>query len=222
MSDADEYEAFVDPRDLLLRTDWNAVEHCCPDVAPATPVLLLELLDEDPAVQGMAFRSLVEAHTRQQVFYTATAPAARFVAAALGDPRTLARVTDRCAQEEVDLGPQAPFPLRAGLLSWLGDSVVEALAQRERPYGDEEDLEAFLYLVPEFCAAARPFLDAGQPEVREAALGLLLAVLRLPALAELIPGHRDRVVAAALVEGPYRWRAVDTLASWGEEVSSLL
>ncbi|MFD6227476.1 hypothetical protein ACFWFZ_11420 [Streptomyces sp. NPDC060232] len=222
MSDAGEHEALVDPRDLLLQTDWNAVEHCCPDVAPATPVILLELLDEDPVVQGWAFRALVEAHTRQQVFYTATAPAARFAAAVLGDPRTLARVTDRCAQEEDDLGPQAPFPLRAGLLSWLGDSVVEAMAQRERPYGDEEDIEAFLDLAPEFYAAARPFLDAGPPEVRGAALGVLLAVLRLPALAERIPGHRERVRAAALVEGPYRWRAVDTLSCWGEEVSSLL
>ncbi|THA82944.1 hypothetical protein [Streptomyces sp. A0592] len=138
MSDNSEYDGHVDPRDLLLRTDWNAVEHCCPDVAPATPVLLLELLDDDPGVQGWAFRALVEAHTRQQVFYTATAPAARFVAAVLGDPRTLRPVTDRCAQEEVGLGPQTPFPLRAGLLAWLGDSVVEALAQRERPYGEAE------------------------------------------------------------------------------------
>ncbi|WP_052714735.1 MULTISPECIES: hypothetical protein [unclassified Streptomyces] len=222
MSNTGDHEALVDPRDLLLQTDWNAVEHCCPDVAPATPVILLELLDEDPVTQGWALRSLVEAHTRQQVFYTATAPAARFVAAVLGDPRTLARVTDRCAQEEADLGPQTPFPLRAGLLSWLGDSVVEAMWQRERPYGDEEDLEAFLDLAPEFHAAARPFLDAGCPEVRGAALGVLLAVLRLPALAGRIPGHRDRVRAAALVEGPYRRRAVDTLSCWGEEVSSLL
>ncbi|MEU4353218.1 hypothetical protein [Streptomyces virginiae] len=224
MSNAGEYQALVDPRDLLLQTDWNAVEHCCPDVAPATPVILLELLDEDPVIQGRAFRDLVEAHTRQQVFYTATAPAARFVAAVLGDPRTLAQVTDRCAQEEDGLGPQTPFPLRAGLLGWLGDSVVEAVAQRERPYGDEEDLEAFLDLAPDFHAAAWPFLDTGCPEVRAAALGVLLAVLRLPALAEQIPGHRERVRAAALGEGPYRLRAVDTLSCWGEEVpvSSLL
>ncbi|MEU4120927.1 hypothetical protein [Streptomyces virginiae] len=181
MSNTGDHEALVDPRDLLLQTDWNAVEHCCPDVAPATPVILLELLDEDPVTQGWALRSLVEAHTRQQA-----------------------------------------FPLRAGLLSWLGDSVVEAMWQRERPYGDEEDLEAFLDLAPEFHAAARPFLDAGCPEVRGAALGVLLAVLRLPALAGRIPGHRDRVRAAALVEGPYRRRAVDTLSCWGEEVSSLL
>ncbi|MFE6905472.1 hypothetical protein [Streptomyces erythrochromogenes] len=225
MNDDGVDEGRVDPRDLLLRTDWNAVEHCCPDVAPATPVLLLELLDDDPGVQGWAFRALVEAHTRQQVFYTATAPAARFVAAVLGDPRTLRPVTDRVAQEEVEHGPQAPFLLRAGLLDWLGDSVVEAIAQRARPYGDQEDLEAFLDLAPEFHAAARPFLDGGaaaSPEVREAALGLLLAVLRLPALADRIPDHRDLVRATALRDGPHRLRAVDALSSWGEEVTHLL
>ncbi|MFD9077318.1 hypothetical protein [Streptomyces erythrochromogenes] len=225
MSDDSAYEDHVDPRDLLLRTDWSAVEHCCPDVAPATPVMLLELLDDDPGVQGWAFRALVEAHTRQQVFYTATAPAARFVAAVLGDPRTLRPVTDRVAQEEVELGPQTPFPLRAGLLAWLGDSVVEAVAQRDRPYGDAEDLEAFLDLAPEFHDAARPFLDpsaAGSPEAREAALGVLLAVLRLPSLADRMSGHRDLVRATALRDGPHRLRAVDTLASWGEEVSHLL
>ncbi|MFJ7777683.1 hypothetical protein [Streptomyces yangpuensis] len=222
MSDKRVDEGRVDPRDLLLRTDWNAVEHCCPDVAPATPVMLLELLDDDPGVQGWAFRALVEAHTRQQVFYTATAPAARFVAAVLGDPRTLVPVTDRVAQEEVEFGPQAPFLLRAGLLTWLGDSVVEAIAQRERPCGEAEDLEAFLDLAPEFHAAALPFLDAGPAEVRAAALGLVLTVIRLPALAGLVPGHRDRVRATALREGPHRLRAVDTLASWGEEVSHLL
>ncbi|AQT75587.1 hypothetical protein [Streptomyces sp. fd1-xmd] len=228
MSDDREYEGRVEPQDLLLRTDWNAVEHCCPDVAPATPVMLLELLDDDPAVQGWAFRALVEAHTRQQVFYTATAPAARFVAAVLGDPRTLRLVTDRCVQEEIDLGPQKPFPLRAGLLAWLGDSVVEAIAQRQRPYGEAEDLEAFLDLAPEFLAAARPFLDAGAggapgpAEVREAALGLVLAVLRLPSPADRIPGHRDLVRATALGDGPHRLRAIDTLSAWGEEVAHLL
>ncbi|MFK4687777.1 hypothetical protein [Streptomyces pristinaespiralis] len=37
----------VDVRALLLRTDWNAVEHCCPNVAPMTPVILRQLLDDD-------------------------------------------------------------------------------------------------------------------------------------------------------------------------------
>ncbi|MFE9932784.1 hypothetical protein [Streptomyces sp. NPDC005533] len=222
MSDEVEYDGRVDPGALLLRTDWNAVEHCCPDVAPETPVILRELLDDDPRVQGYALRCLAEALTRGNVFYTATAPAARYVAAVLGDPRTLAQVTDRSEYEVYDLGPQAPFPLRAGLMTWLGESLVDAIAQQGRPYGDEEDLDAFLDLAPEFHTAVQPFLTAGSPVIREAALGVLLPLLRLPALADRRPGHRDLVLAAALGDGPHRWRAVDTLSSWGEDVSALL
>ncbi|MCX4545936.1 hypothetical protein [Streptomyces sp. NBC_01565] len=222
MTNDPECDGLVDPRDLLLRTDWNAVEHCCPDVAPQTPVILLELLDEDPRVQGSAFRELVEAHTRTRYFYSATAPVARFVAAVLKDPRTLAQVTDRTFHEECDLGPQTPFTLRAGMLNWLGDTTVEAVAQQGRPDGEEEDLDAYLDSAPEFHEAVRPFLDAGPAEVREAALAALLPLLRLPALADRIPEHRDRVRAAAFGDHPVRWRAVDTLASWGEDVTALL
>ncbi|WP_328929529.1 hypothetical protein OG429_36490 [Streptomyces sp. NBC_00190] len=222
MKNDGELDDRVDPQDLLLRTDWNAVEHCCPDVAPATPVILRELLDEDPRVQGSAFRDLAEALTRGNVFYTATAPAARYVAAILGDPRTLAPVTDRSTHEEYDLGPQTPFPLRVGLLAWLGDTAVEAIGQQDRPLGDEEDLDAFLDLAPELCEAVRPFLAAGSPEVREAALGALLPLLRLPALADRAPAFRDQVRAAALGDGPHRFRAVDTLFAWGEDVAPLL
>ncbi|MEU7726761.1 hypothetical protein AB0B78_16185 [Streptomyces sp. NPDC040724] len=222
MNDDAEHDGRVDPGALLLQTDWNAVEHCCPDVAPETPVILRELLDDDPDVQGFALRCLAEALVRGNVFYTATAPAARYVAAILGDPRTLAQVTDRSVHEVYDLGPQTPFPLRAGLMSWLGDSVVDAMAQQGRPYGDQEDLDAFLDLAPEFYAAVRPFLTSGSLEIREAALGALLPLLRLPALADRGPAHRDQVLAAAFGAGPHRWRAVDTLSSWGEDVSSLL
>ncbi|MFF3677672.1 hypothetical protein ACFYYS_27315 [Streptomyces sp. NPDC002120] len=222
MSNDVEHDGRVDPGALLLRTDWNTVEHCCPDVAPETPVILRELLDDDPRVQGYALRCLAEALTNGDVFYTATAPAARYVAAVLGDPRTLAQVTDRSEYEVYDLGPQTPFPLRAGLMTWLGDSLVEAMAQRERPYGDAEDLEAFLGLAPEFHAAVHPFLATGSPVIREAALGVLLPLLRLPALADRGPAHRDQVLAAAFGDGPHRRRAVDTLSSWGEDVSSLL
>ncbi|WP_030720898.1 hypothetical protein [Streptomyces sp. NRRL F-2580] len=222
MNNEVEHDGRVDPVSLLLRTDWNAVEHCCPDVAPQTPVILRELLDDDPRVQGYALRCLAEALTSGNVFYTATAPAARYVAAVLGDPRTLAQVTDRSEHEVYDLGPQAPFPLRAGLMTWLGDSIVDAIAQQGRPYGDEEDLDAFLDLAPEFYAAVHPFLASGSPGIREAALGALLPLLRLPALADRGPAHRDQVLAAALGDGPHRWRAVDTLSSWGEDVSPLL
>ncbi|MEV7589893.1 hypothetical protein AB0O42_06435 [Streptomyces sp. NPDC089922] len=176
----------------------------------------------DPRVQGLALRTLTETLTRGDVFHTATAPAARYVAAVLGDPRTLAEVVDRAPQEEVDLGPQTPFELRVGLLAWLGDSTVEALRQRSRPYGDAEDLEAFLDLAPELYEAVRPHLDGGSPAAREAALGAVLPLLRLNALADRRAGLRDTLLRAAFGDGPLRLRAVDTLHSWGEDVSAFL
>ncbi|MFJ5548040.1 hypothetical protein [Streptomyces sp. NPDC093225] len=211
----------VDVDDLLLRTDWHAVDHCCPDVAPEMPVILRGLLDDDPREQGHALRSVFEALSRQQVFYTANAPATRFVAAVLRDPRTRALVTDRDPVEEARLGPQAPFPLRVGLLNWLGDSIAEALAQRDRPYGDAENLEAVLDLAPELYDAVHPLLAADTAEVRGAALAAVLPLLRLPALAERIPAVRAQVLTLAHGEHPHRWRALDTLAAWGEDVTAL-
>jgi hypothetical protein len=48
----------VDPEELLLRTDWGSVEHCCPNTAPATPAILRQLLDNDTGKQGAALRDL--------------------------------------------------------------------------------------------------------------------------------------------------------------------
>jgi hypothetical protein len=70
----------VDVRALLLRTDWNAVEHCCPNVVPMTPVILRQLLDDDPRVQGTAVRDLYGAVTHQETFYSATPPPSSFEA----------------------------------------------------------------------------------------------------------------------------------------------
>ncbi|MFE3933993.1 hypothetical protein ACFXPJ_09370 [Streptomyces goshikiensis] len=42
-------------------TRWS---NCCPDVAPQTPVIFLELLDKDPLAQGSTLRELAEAPTR--------------------------------------------------------------------------------------------------------------------------------------------------------------
>lgn len=86
MSMSDRHGRFVDPHELLLRTDWNSVENCCPNDAPATPVILRDLLDDDSRKQGAALRDLDQAVTHQNTFYSATPLAASFVAAILGDP----------------------------------------------------------------------------------------------------------------------------------------
>ncbi|MCB5164490.1 hypothetical protein LG634_06525 [Streptomyces bambusae] len=222
MENHEEHDGSVDPRALLERTDWDAVYHCCWDMAPPTEDILLRLFADDAAEQGHALRELREAVWRGNVVSSATAPAVSFVAAVLGDPRTLVPVTDRTPDEEREQGTRIRFPLRAGLLDWLGDVLEDAARQQGCAYGDEEDVEAVLAQAPALHDAVRPFLDDTSPDVREAALGAFLPLLSLPALTGRIPEHRDRVRRLSRSGGRHRARAVDTLAFWGEDLSTVL
>ncbi|MGW2776441.1 hypothetical protein ACWC4C_28635 [Streptomyces olivaceoviridis] len=208
---------FVDPQELLLRTDWNSVEHCCPGVAPATPMILRHLLDDDAHKQGAALRDLFQAVTHQNTFYSATAPAASFVAAILEHPRTLAKVTDQHPWEAARFGERPRFLLRVGLLDWLGSTAADA---NEEPSGGlQADIEAFRALRPALHDAIRPFLTDNEREVREAALAALLPLLAAPELAHHGEDLREAVRALATEETPYRHQAVRTLASWGEDTT---
>ncbi|WP_404952695.1 hypothetical protein [Streptomyces sp. 147326] len=210
------HDGCVDPQELLRRTDWNAVEHCCPNVAPATPQILQGLLDEDPRVQGAALRDLNQAVTHQNTFYSATAPAACFVAAVLTDPRTLATVSDRTPYEDAHYGARPPFLLRVGLLNWLGETAEDANHPEEWPPGEQADIDAFRAVRSTLYDATHPLLADSSEEVREAALAAILPLLTAPDLAHHIPALLDGVRALAVGGGPHRWRAVDALASWGD------
>ncbi|MEU1896232.1 hypothetical protein [Streptomyces pristinaespiralis] len=208
----------VDVRALLLRTDWNAVEHCCPNVAPMTPVILRQLLDDDPRVQGAAVRELYGAVTHQGSFYSATAPAALFVAAVLGDPRTLAKVTSQSPWEIDQHGEQLSL-LRVLLLDWLGGTAQDADYPPEWPPGAQEDIDAFLATRPALYDAVHPFLGDSEQQVRDAALFAILPLLTDPALAHHIPALTDAVHELATQDTPYRWYAIDRLAAWGQDTS---
>ncbi|MGN9795016.1 hypothetical protein ACTMTU_28465 [Streptomyces sp. OZ13] len=208
----------VDVRALLLRTDWNAVEHCCPNVAPMTPVILRQLLDDDPRVQGAAVRDLYSTVTHQGSFYSATAPAALFVAAILGHPRTLAMVTSQSPWEVDQHGEQSSL-LRVLLLGWLGDTTQDTDHPPEWPPGAQEDIDAFLATRPALYDAVHPFLGDSEQQVRDAALFALLPLLADPALARHIPALTDAVHELADRDTPYRWYAIDRLAAWGQDTS---
>jgi hypothetical protein len=208
----------VDVRALLLRTDWNAVEHCCPNVAPMTPVILRQLLDDDPRVQGTAVRDLFDAVTHQETFYSATAPAALFVAAILGDPRTLAMVTTQRPWEIDQHGEQLSL-LRVLLLGWLGGTAQDADYPPEWPPGEQEDIDAFLATRPALYDAVHLFLGDREQQVRDAALFAILPLLADPVLAHHIPALTDAVHELAARDTPYRWYAIDRLAAWGQDTS---
>nr|BFD88607.1 hypothetical protein StreXyl84_80080 [Streptomyces sp. Xyl84] len=207
----------VDIEALLLRTNWSEVEHCCPHAAPGTPVILRALLDDDPHVQGAALRDLRHAVTHQNTFYPATAPAASFVAAVLDHPCTLAPVTDQIRRQESPTDDTNLFPLRTGLLDWLGDTLWDA--GQERPGGEDKDIEAFRALRPALYEAIRPFLTDPDPAVSTSALAAVLPLLDLPEAAHHTDSLREDVRALAAGDNPYRLRAVEALASWDEDTS---
>ncbi|MER6082418.1 hypothetical protein [Streptomyces sp. NPDC001833] len=207
----------VDPEELLLRTDWSSVEHCCPNVAPATPLILRQLLDNNAGNQGAALRDLQQAITHQNTFYSATAPAASFVAAILGHPRTLAIVTDQRPGDAPHSAEEPRFFLRVGLLDWLGSTAEDA--NEDSPDGCDADIKAFRALWPTLFDAIHPLLADREPEIRKAALAAVLPLLASPELAHHIEALRKDVRALAAGSSPYRRRAIDTLASWREDVT---
>ncbi|MGW3111675.1 hypothetical protein [Streptomyces sp. SID4982] len=217
MSMKSQHGRSVDPEELLLRTDWSSVEHCCPNVAPTTPAILRQLLDEDASKQGIALRDLREAVTHSNTFYSATAPAASFVAAILGHPQTLAEVTDQRPWEVSDAGEQPRFPLRVGLLNWLGSTAWDA--NEESAAGYAKDVEAFHGLRQSLYAAVQPFFTDADPDIRDAALAAALPLLASPELAHHAEGLRAHVRGLAADSDPHRRRAMDALASWGEDIT---
>ncbi|MFF8732226.1 hypothetical protein ACF073_38040 [Streptomyces sp. NPDC015171] len=68
-----------DPRDLLAGTDWASLEHACGPAA-VTPVLLTGLLADDAGTQARALRHLNDPVRHQNTIYSATVPAAAYVA----------------------------------------------------------------------------------------------------------------------------------------------
>ncbi|MGW3937000.1 hypothetical protein [Streptomyces phaeochromogenes] len=115
-----------DPRSVIEDTDWAALEHAY-GAAHDTPIRLGQLLDEDPDVQAYALEMLDMSVLHQESLYSATPPAALYVASILDDPRTLAQ------HENYSTWDDRPRPLRAVLLDWLGQ-VADSAA-----YGETTD-----------------------------------------------------------------------------------
>ncbi|WP_051900920.1 hypothetical protein [Streptomyces aureus] len=204
----------TDPWALLLATDWNSVDHCCPDVAPETPVILAGLLDDDENVQRRAVRDLGHAVTHQNSIYSATAPAARFVIAVLDHPRTMTPGTyfhdERCR------------PLRAALLEWLGDLADEATYDEDGP-GEPEDVAAVRAVIPLIYEAARSHFAEADLLIRESAVYAAAMTLAVPKLAVHIPELEPLVrnTLSASEYGGYRYMAKRCLVTWGVDPGPL-
>lgn len=223
-------------RELLMATQWDALQHAYGS-AEDTPAYLCQLLDEDPEVQAEALGMLDMSVLHQGSLYSSTPPVARFVAAILTHPQTLAE------HESFFPWDDRTRPLRAALLDWLGQ-IVDSAAYGEEPgsegeYGDEdgdqydgededegerEAIRACRSIRPELYDAVEPILDDPHPDTREAALGAVTLLLKAPDLAEFVPraAHRLRSVLAA--DGSRRERASAALAmgAWGQDTTDFL
>ncbi|MFE6308162.1 hypothetical protein [Nocardiopsis sp. NPDC057823] len=190
--------------DVLAATDWNRTFHA---YGPGTdvPGHLALLLSDDPADRSRALDHLYSAVIHQGTVYSATVPAARYVAGVLADPRLDA--------------PVGAASLRAHLLGFLRDAAegvaghlcepappAPDAAERDRVHAalasDDEDealgiwedevLHALMYheaavalrdAAPELYAAVRPHLTHhdGTTRIRAVEAAGALALLGGPA-----------------------------------------
>ncbi|WP_326793711.1 hypothetical protein OHA79_49015 (plasmid) [Streptomyces sp. NBC_00841] len=210
-----------DPAEVLSKTAWSALGHAY-GTAEDVPQMLLGLMDTDLRVRSKALSHLHQVVHHQNTLYTATAPAAVYVAAILGDARTL---------QAVEKGPHGfPGPMRAELLGWLGSVANEAddeAAAVSRRFGfPPEDYPPFVEICrirPQLFHAVSAFLNDPDTDVRAAAISACIPLLDDPRLIHhrdaLAPLLRDVLAASALWQ--YRERAIDTLANWGQDTTGL-
>ncbi|MFJ8230854.1 hypothetical protein ACIQ9E_12980 [Streptomyces sp. NPDC094448] len=210
-----------EPEAVLAETDWAALEHAY-GPATDTPAHLAGLLDADQGVRSRALDHLHYKVNHQQTLYTATVPAALYVAGILPDPRT-DRPVDKKRRD-------LPGPLRAGLLGWLGsmaDQVGDEAAEGSRRLGfPPEEYPPFVQageIRPLLFVAVAAWTTDRDPDVRDAAIAACAPLLDDPSLRHhrtaLVPLLREKLAVSALWQ--YQERAIETLASWGEDTSGM-
>ncbi|GAA4609100.1 hypothetical protein BJY16_007163 [Actinoplanes octamycinicus] len=204
------------PREIIEETDWDAREHAYA-AASDTPGRLLHLLSEDPERCGDALAYLHSAVLHQGSVYSATAPAAEFVAAILADPRTSVRCASALPWDS------RSRPVRAALLEWLGAVADSAAWDGEL---DDDELAAFAAcraIRTDVFAAVEPFLDDTDASVRQAAVGAVTPLLAAPELADRRGPTAGRLMrSVGLLDPAGRAAVALNLGSWGIPPMALL
>ncbi|CQD04584.1 hypothetical protein BN1232_00716 [Mycobacterium lentiflavum] len=202
------------PQSLLEDTDWSSLEHAY-GRADEAPFELLHLLTEDAELCGNAIAFLDAVVLHQDTIYSATAPAALFVAAILGDSRTLFVCDTTLPWDDRER------PVRAALLEWLA-RVAAAAAWRELdPDVDLEDegagaIEACRAIRRDLHACVAPFLDDPDAVVRQEATNAMAQLLQAPELAEFRPAAAERLVRRAADAAPVERAGIAlTVGAWG-------
>jgi len=206
-----------DPLSLIKQIDWPLLEHAY-GPAEDTPSALSDLLNGPPEAQARALGHLTHAVHHQNSVYTATPPAALYVAAILSDPRT-----DTLISRERN-SPRCP--LRQALLDWL-ESVAGAVGKDTEAtwlrFGFSPDASpAFVRtraIRPVLFDAVSAFFHEADLAVREAAVAAAVPLLDAPELTrhqgDLAPLVRN--VLATSSNRIYRAIAKRGLTAWEEE-----
>ncbi|WAC91168.1 HEAT repeat domain-containing protein [Mycobacterium sp. Aquia_213] len=202
------------PQSLLEDTDWSSLEHAYGPAGEA-PFELLHLLTEDAELCGNAIAFLDSAVLHQDTIYSATAPAALFVAAILDDVRT------RFVCDSTLPWDDRERPVRAALLEWLGRVAAAAAWEELEPDDDLEDedtgaVEACRAIRPDVYTCVAPFLDDPDAGVRQEATTAMAHLLQAPELAEFRAAAAERLLRQAADAPPVERAGIAlTVGAWG-------
>jgi hypothetical protein len=171
---------------LLTEVDWAALPHGDPGQARDTPEILAALLDDSPAVRTAAVADLSGLLTRQDYVYSATAPAAVYVARILSDERCL-EVGPYFHSGYSHPGGAAPRPLRQALLEWLCSVAGVVNCPDYLAAGEPVNVTACRAVCPLADHLVSAFLPDSDPGIAREALCTSLTLRKPPHLAEAIP-----------------------------------
>ncbi|HWS31943.1 MAG TPA: hypothetical protein VN408_04280 [Actinoplanes sp.] len=148
------------PEDILAGTAWAELEHAY-GPADDLPALLQPLINGDTGDFAAAMHTLTWNLNHQGTLYSATLPAARYVAAVLTDPRTQKG--------------------KAAMLSWLNAVAGSAIEFEE--FEHEPDADAVRDAIPSLYPAVAANFEHPNPVARVAARRAALTMLYRPELA---------------------------------------
>jgi hypothetical protein len=214
--------------DVTGRTDWATLSHAF-GPATDTPGHLRALLSDDVTARDDAVDHLFGSVLHQGTIYPATAPAALAVASYLPDERTAATGADGLPTRGLLLGflgevgsslADVPDDLSPDCPPELEDAVRRLTAGEFEDGIDEEAYAVVLArsagsaraAAPDLLAAALPWLEADQADVRR------LAVYAVTRLAAVVPDPDTR----ARVTGLLRTVADDPAAGTDQRAEAVL